>query len=88
MNIDLMIWLLAGLIAGGLAGAIWSGTTRAVRWAALHTGVFGALAGGWIVDSLLGLSSLSFLGSVCLGVLCALLTSALLRRSDHARYHT
>jgi uncharacterized membrane protein YeaQ/YmgE (transglycosylase-associated protein family) len=79
-SIDLLIWLLAGLSAGGLTGAIWFGTACAARYVTLFAGVIGALAGGWIVDSLCGMSAVSFLGSVCGGVCCAMLSSALLRR--------
>lgn len=84
---DLMIWLLAGLSAGVLTGAVWSGTSRAVRWADLQAGILGALAGGWIVDTLFGMSAYSFLGAVCAGVLCALLTGVLLRRRSAAHPH-
>jgi uncharacterized membrane protein YeaQ/YmgE (transglycosylase-associated protein family) len=80
-SIDLLIWLLAGLSAGGLAGAIWSHAARTARCATLLAGVLGAVAGGWIADSLVGMSAVSFLGAVCVGVLCAVLTSVLARRS-------
>lgn len=79
-TIDLLIWLLAGLSAGGLAGAIWSHPMPTARWAGLLAGVLGALAGGWLVDNLVGMSAVSFLGAVCAGVLCAVLTSVLARR--------
>jgi uncharacterized membrane protein YeaQ/YmgE (transglycosylase-associated protein family) len=82
-SIDVLIWLLAGLSAGGLAGAIWPHAARTARCAALLAGVLGALAGGWMVDSLAGMSAISFLGAVCAGVLCALLSSVLVRRFIH-----
>jgi uncharacterized membrane protein YeaQ/YmgE (transglycosylase-associated protein family) len=79
-TIDPLIWLLAGLSAGGLAGAIWSHAMRTARWAGLLAGVLGALAGGWLADNLVGMSAVSFLAAVCAGVLCAVLISVLVRR--------
>jgi uncharacterized membrane protein YeaQ/YmgE (transglycosylase-associated protein family) len=78
--IDVLIWLLAGLSAGGLAGAIWSHGAHAAHWAALLAGVLGALAGGWCADKLAGMSGVAFLSAVCAGVVCAVLASVLLQR--------
>jgi uncharacterized membrane protein YeaQ/YmgE (transglycosylase-associated protein family) len=78
--IDVLTWFVAGLMAGGMAGAIWPGMTRVARGATLTAGALSALAGGWLANNLVGISAMSFLGSVCIGVLGAVLTSGLLRR--------
>ena len=85
---DVTIWLLAGLIAGGLAGAIKLDTSLVGRLAVVSAGAIGALLGGWIAGSLSGTSEVAFLGAACLGVMAAVLSSVLLQRYPPTRYHT
>jgi hypothetical protein len=84
---DVAIWLLVGLIAGGMAGAIELEMSRISRLAVLSAGAFGALLGGWIAGSLSGMSVVAFLGAAFFGVVAAVLSSALLERYPPTRYH-
>jgi uncharacterized membrane protein YeaQ/YmgE (transglycosylase-associated protein family) len=74
---DVAIWLLTGLIAGWLAGAVNPEAPRLGRLTVVGAGVAGALVGGSIVGSL-AMSAVAFLGAASAAVLTALLAGALL----------
>src|SRR5690242_10661804 len=71
--IDVVIWLLAGLIAGGLAGAGKPNAPRIGHLVVVGASVIGALAGGGIAGSLAGTSAIAFLGAATIGVSAAVL---------------
>jgi hypothetical protein len=86
--LEVLSWLVAGLIAGGLVGAVKPDTSTGARLAILSTGVAGALGGGWGAGSLSGMSTVAFLGAVCVGVWGAGLCALLLQRRPPTRYYT
>lgn len=84
---DLALWLLAGISAGALAGAITPGAPLLARLATLAAGALGAVLGGWIAGGLSGISAIAFLGAVCISVPAAVLSSILLQCYLPTRYH-
>jgi uncharacterized membrane protein YeaQ/YmgE (transglycosylase-associated protein family) len=86
-TMDILLWLLVGLIAGTLAGITQTGITVSGRLAVLVAGVSAAYAGGWAAGSLVGTSAVAFLGAVCAAVPAAMCTGYALRRHGLTRYH-
>jgi uncharacterized membrane protein YeaQ/YmgE (transglycosylase-associated protein family) len=78
--VDIAIWLLTGVIAGWLAGAINPGMPVGGRLAALATATAGALIGGAIAQRLAGMSAVGFLGAALVAVLLAMSIGVRLRR--------
>ena len=85
--LDVLAWVVGGLVAGTLAGAIWPNTAAATRSAVTLAGFLGALAGGGLAAGLSAMSAVSFLGAVCGAVLAAVPFAYLLWRSEVKRYH-
>jgi uncharacterized membrane protein YeaQ/YmgE (transglycosylase-associated protein family) len=85
---ELLIWILAGLIAGWLVDA--SQPTRSLGrlCSALGVALVGSIAGGVLAARLFEGGPPAFLAAVCLGTLCALGAVYLPRRSPPTRYHT
>lgn len=52
---EILYWLLIGLVAGGVASFIVPGRTPAGIFGAIIVGILGALLGGWLVNSVLDL---------------------------------
>jgi uncharacterized membrane protein YeaQ/YmgE (transglycosylase-associated protein family) len=77
---DVAVWVLVGLIAGGLASALLPRSTPAHTAGLLGVGVLGALLGGWACAFVFGAGPPSFLSSVVVGVLGALAAMGLLQR--------
>jgi uncharacterized membrane protein YeaQ/YmgE (transglycosylase-associated protein family) len=84
---DIAIWLLTGLVAGWLAGAVNAAAPRPGRLAVVGAGVAGGTVGGSIVFSLAATSAVAFLGAAGAAVATALAVGALLRRYWSRRYH-
>jgi len=51
MSMDILYWLLIGLVAGGVASFIVPGRTPAGVIGAIVIGILGGLLGGWLLDS-------------------------------------
>lgn len=84
--VDLLGWIIVGLVAGALSSALVPGRTPGGLIGVVGLGVLGALVGGWVWSLLFGAGPTTFLGSVILGVLGALALLALLRRYGSTRY--
>jgi uncharacterized membrane protein YeaQ/YmgE (transglycosylase-associated protein family) len=84
---DVVIWLMAGLAAGWLAGAINPGMSLARRLVVMSAGATGGLLGGWAVGTITGTSAVGFLGAASIAVLAAMSSSVLPRRQPIRRYH-
>lgn len=87
-TIDLMSWVLVGVIAGSLAGALQPGISTRAWLVVLGMGLLDACGGGWILHALGGTSAVAFLGAVCAAVLGTVPLSYLLRRRGVTRYRT
>ena len=84
---DLLTWIIVGLVAGVLAlFAVHRTIPREPSgWVgALVVGVVGGLVGGWLTD-LIDLESVSWLGSLVVAFLGAVLILWLLRRATGGR---
>lgn len=80
---DIVIWLVIGLIAGVLALLALNRTLprEPTGWiGALVIGLIGGLVGGWVAG-ILGLDTVSWLGSLVVAFLGALLILWLLQRA-------
>ena len=84
---DVILWLVVGLVAGALAlFAVYRTVPREPSgWiGALAIGVIGGLVGGWLAD-LLDLETVSWLGSLVVAFAGAALILWLLRRTTGGR---
>ena len=68
-----IVWLIVGLIAGGVASLIVPGRTPGGTIGAIIVGILGGLLGGWILDALDVSSNLSWLGSLVVAVVGAVI---------------
>jgi uncharacterized membrane protein YeaQ/YmgE (transglycosylase-associated protein family) len=87
-DIDLVSWLMAGLVAGALVDAIKPQVTPVRRGLTVICGMLGALFGGWVIAVQVGPTTVAFLIAVCAGVLGAALGNVLGWRHLPPRYHT
>jgi uncharacterized membrane protein YeaQ/YmgE (transglycosylase-associated protein family) len=81
---DILLWLLIGLIAGALAGTVMRGGGYGIV-GDIVVGLIGALIGGFVAG-LLGLGSSSFVGSLIIAFFGACLFIALLRLFSGSAY--
>ncbi len=72
-------WLLIGLIAGGIASYIVPGRTPGGTIGAVVVGIIGGLVGGWVLDLLGVATNLSWLGSLVVAVLGAVIILYVMR---------
>lgn len=70
---DFILWLIVGLIAGGLASMIVPGRTPGGTIGALVVGLVGGVLGGWILNLLDVDSNLSWIGSLVVATLGAVI---------------
>jgi hypothetical protein len=84
---DLLPWVAGGLIAGSLIDSISPLRGRSARSATTLVACVAAVAAGFTVDALTGISTVAFLGAVCAAVVCGASLAYLLRRSRAGRYH-
>jgi uncharacterized membrane protein YeaQ/YmgE (transglycosylase-associated protein family) len=75
----LIVWLLVGLIAGALASAIVPGRTPGGTIGAVAVGILGGILGGWILDALDVSSNLSWIGSLLVAIVGAVIILFALR---------
>ncbi|MGH2346574.1 MAG: GlsB/YeaQ/YmgE family stress response membrane protein [Chloroflexota bacterium] len=85
-TLDVLSWIVVGLIAGGLIDAITPSRTPG-RSAVALAGVVGAVAGGAAVGGLSGMNAVAFLGAVCAAIPSAVAVAYLFRRIGAGRYH-
>lgn len=72
MDMDLIGWVVVGLIAGAISGALLGGKTARGCLPNVVVGIFGAVIGGWVVSQM-GLGQVSgFIGAVVVAVFGAL----------------
>lgn len=76
---DFIVWLIVGLIAGGLASMIVPGRTPGGTFGALGVGLLGGVIGGWILNLLDVDSNLSWIGSLVVGTIGAVIVLYALR---------
>ena len=74
-----ILWLVVGLVAGGVASLIVPGRTPGGTVGALIVGVLGGLLGGWILDALDVSSNLSWLGSLVVAIVGAVIILYVMR---------
>jgi uncharacterized membrane protein YeaQ/YmgE (transglycosylase-associated protein family) len=73
-------WIIIGLIAGALAGALVPGRQRYGCLGTLLVGVAGGLLGGWLWEDVLGIGEASgWLGAIVVATLGAILVLLVLR---------
>jgi uncharacterized membrane protein YeaQ/YmgE (transglycosylase-associated protein family) len=73
-------WIIIGLIAGALAGALVPGRQRYGCFGTLIVGVAGGLLGGWLWEDILGIGEASgWLGAIVVATLGAILVLVVLR---------
>ena len=73
-------WIIIGLIAGALAGALVPGRQRYGCFGTLLVGVAGGLLGGWLWEDVLGIGEASgWLGAILVATLGAILVLLVLR---------
>ena len=73
-------WIIIGLIAGALAGALVPGRQRYGCLGTLLVGVAGGLLGGWLWEDVLGIGEASgWLGAILVATLGAILVLLVLR---------
>jgi uncharacterized membrane protein YeaQ/YmgE (transglycosylase-associated protein family) len=77
---DLVVWLVVGLVAGSVAGYLVPGRTPGGVVGTLAVGLLGGLVGGWVLERLGVGRNLSWLGSLAVAVVGAVVILAVLRR--------
>lgn len=74
---DILYWVIVGLIAGWLAGLVMKGSGYGVI-GDIILGILGGLIGGWLV-SLLGLGANGLIGSIIVAAIGAIILVWLVR---------
>ena len=77
-----ILWLIVGAIAGGVASLIVPGRTPGGVIGAVVVGIVGGLLGGWILDVLDVNNSLTWLGSLIVAILGAVVILYAMRKAD------
>ena len=54
---NIIAWLILGLIAGAIAKAIYPGNQGGGIFATIGLGILGSLVGGWLASTVLGVSA-------------------------------
>jgi len=81
---DIIIWLIIGLAAGAVASAIVPGRTPGGIVGALIVGVVGGLLGGWILDALDVNDNLTWIGSLIVAIIGAVVILMIMRKTGVA----
>ncbi|HEY9667809.1 MAG TPA: GlsB/YeaQ/YmgE family stress response membrane protein [Coleofasciculaceae cyanobacterium] len=66
---DIIAWIILGLLAGAIAKAIYPGHQGGGIFATIGLGIVGALVGGWLGNTLLGTSGGASVGALTLSSL-------------------
>ena len=70
---SIILWLIVGLIAGGVASLIVPGRTPGGTIGAIIVGIVGGLLGGWVLDALDVNDNLTWLGSLIVATIGAVI---------------
>lgn len=81
----LIVWLIVGAIAGGVASLIVPGRTPGGAIGAVVVGILGGLLGGWVLDALDVNDNLTWLGSLIVAIIGAVVILYALRKVDNDR---
>src|SRR6476660_98278 len=76
---SIILWLIIGLIAGGIASMIVPGRTPFGWVGALIVGILGGWLGGWLFHSVFGWGKWGFLGSIIVAIIGAVIILYALR---------
>lgn len=79
---DILIWILIGLVAGGIASLIVPGRTPAGAIGAVVIGILGGLLGGWIWEEVFNMGGTSWIGSIIVAIIGAVIILYALRAVD------
>ena len=77
MLVNIIVWIVAGIIAGWLTGIIMKGKGFGL-WGDLAVGLVGGLLGGWLARQV-GLQATSFLGQLIVAVVGGVILVAVIR---------
>jgi uncharacterized membrane protein YeaQ/YmgE (transglycosylase-associated protein family) len=79
---DIIIWLIIGAVAGAIASAIVPGRTPGGMVGAIIAGIVGGLLGGWILDALDVNENLTWIGSLVVAIIGAIIILMVMRKTD------
>ena len=82
---EIIWWLVIGLIAGGVASLIVPGRTPGGAIGALVVGILGGLLGGWVLAALDVNENLTWLGSLVVAIVGAVVILYVLRSTRSER---
>ena len=77
-----VIWLIIGFVAGAVAGYIVPGRTPGGVVGTTVVGLIGGFVGGWILDALDVSAGYSWIGSLVVAILGAVIVRYVLRLAD------
>ena len=82
---EIILWIVIGLIAGGIASLIVPGRTPGGAIGALVVGILGGLLGGWVLQVLDVNENLTWLGSLVVAIVGAVVILYALRAARGER---
>jgi uncharacterized membrane protein YeaQ/YmgE (transglycosylase-associated protein family) len=78
----LIVWLIVGAIAGGVASLVVPGRTPGGAIGAVAVGILGGILGGFVLDALDVNDNLTWIGSLVVAILGAVVILYALRSAD------
>jgi len=78
---DIIIWLIIGAVAGAIASAVVPGRTPGGMVGAVIAGIVGGLLGGWVLDALDVNENLTWIGSLVVAIIGAVIILMVMRKS-------
>lgn len=78
---DIIIWLVIGAVAGAIASAVVPGRTPGGMVGAVIAGIVGGLLGGWALDALDVNENLTWIGSLVVAIVGAVIILLVMRKS-------
>jgi uncharacterized membrane protein YeaQ/YmgE (transglycosylase-associated protein family) len=78
---DIILWLIIGGVAGAIASLIVPGRTPGGAVGAIVVGIVGGLLGGWLLDVLNVRSDLTWIGSLVVATIGAVIILYALRKT-------
>jgi len=79
---DILLWLVIGLVAGGVACFVLPGRTPGGALEAIIIGILGGIFGGWVLDALDVGKNLTLVGSLGVAVVGAVVLLQVMRSVD------
>ena len=80
---EILYWLLIGLVAGGVASFIVPGRTPMGMIGAIVVGILGGLLGGWLFDAVFDMdTSTNWIGAVIVAIIGAVIILFALRQVE------